>query len=150
MSIHQFGALIELISTFPCASGARETGSPPKTGIFRGTSRRRSDSEPELSTMDKDRASTAPSRAIALGGASRLTRKKPLSPNSIPTFPPSYCEYIVETLRILCKNHATSEPHTHVMSNENKFPLKKEEVKSEQVNNFVGCDVPHDPSTCSA
>ena len=36
------------------------------------------------------------------------------------------------------------------MSNENKFPLKKEEVKSEQVNNFVGYDVPHDPSTCSA
>ena len=29
----------------------------------------------------------------------------------------------------------------HVMSNENKFPLKKEEVKSEQVNNFVGYDV---------
>jgi hypothetical protein len=24
-----------------------------------------------------------------------------------------------------CKNHATSEPHTHVMSNENKFPLKE-------------------------
>ena len=31
----------------------------------------------------------------------------------------------LKRLKVGTNNHTTSEPHTHVMSNENKFPLKR-------------------------
>jgi hypothetical protein len=38
-------------------------------------------------------------------------------------------------LPIQTNNHATSEPHTHVMSNENKFPLKTSEPHTHVMSN---------------